>query len=145
MNSAHTIVSAIVRDIESRIDRTAIEQTVIDAFTRSQEEIGHRVGADCRSDLPPIYADRLNEILGPEFMETLNQGRGSTLGRRNRARYHYLLTRLARFVDSYRFYVTAAQQARVAAACLEQIKHELMESQVAQLQEIETLELRLQR
>lgn len=144
MENARAIAYAILKDIESRAYTTPPDSSPqVQQFYDEQKKIEDRVILECSHGIPAAYLSLIRELLGNEFTQYMDQGSTGPLARKNRDRLQLLYKRLALVLETYRYLKKSARTAVHEAACLRRIKHELVETQVAQVHEAEELERQL--
>lgn len=144
MENARSIVYEILRDIESRAYATSSDKSPqVQQFHDEQKKIEDRVLLAFSHGSPPQSLSLIRDLLGNEFVQYMEQGSSGPLARKNRDRLQLLYKRLALILETYRYLKKVSQTAVHEAACLRQIKHELVETQVAQVHEAEELERQL--
>ncbi|MEI6126072.1 MAG: GGDEF domain-containing protein [Pseudomonadota bacterium] len=140
LQNARSIVYEILKEIETRAYTTSPEKSdLIKRFQDDQRTIEDTVSLDFTRGIPGKYTAHIREVLGSEFIEYMDQGKIW----KNKDKLHLIYKKLSVLLGLYRYYKKEAQKTVHEVDCLRRIKHELVESQVAHVQEAETLEARL--
>ncbi len=140
MKNARSIVQEIAREIEVRVNATPFSESFLHHFQNKLREIEDRVALDFSRGIPQEYIVQIKDIFGAELIECLEQGRLGNLVGKNRDKIPRVYKKLASIVLSHIFYKKEAEMSALKNWCLEQIKHELIESQVSHVAELEHVE-----
>ncbi len=143
MEKARSIVNAIAEEIEARAYDRPFDESLLSRFHEKQREIEDRVTLDFSKEIPPSALAAIKKILGEEVLDCIESKSGS-LVRKNRDKVWKAFKNIAALIERYRFYVKEAQTLEIRKLSLEQIRRELIDSQVAHVHELEVLEERLQ-
>jgi diguanylate cyclase (GGDEF)-like protein len=143
MQQARTIVQEIVQDIEKRVYAQSLDDTLHKLFADKKREIQDRIALNFSRGIPPGCAARIRELLGSECLEFLDQNRFGPFARKGKDRIERVYRHLAYVLEMYRYYETEAANFARRSICLENIKNELIESQISHVDEVEQLENRL--
>lgn len=143
MQNARSIVYEILKEIESRVYTTPLDKSPpVKRFYDDQQKIEDTVSLDFSRGVPPRYINLIRELLGNDLVEHLEQGKGPLIWK-SRDKLQLIYKRLSMVLENYLYVKKEAQKTVYEVECLKQIKHELVESQVSHVHEVETLEKRL--
>ncbi len=144
MKKARSIVNDIVKEIEERVSSPHSDEVLLKEFHDSQKEIEDAVLQDFSGGVPRKHVPRIRQILGSEFIDILNQGKIGPLVWKGKERLQRIYQRLASLLALYLHYEKEAQAKTLETERLKKIQHELIESQVSHINELEMLETQLQ-
>jgi len=135
MGNARAIVEGILKEIEGR-SALSPDPAIASGFQAHLRKIEDRVCLDCARSIPPQYFPRIRDMLGEEIIEVLDPGKLGSLVFKNRNRIQQAHKKLAIFTEQYRYAIKEACRLR-------QVQKELVDSQIAHVQEVEIFERRM--
>ena len=141
---ARTIVYEILREIESRVYDAPVDEADLKLLQKNQQRIEDAVILDFSRGVPPKYLDSIKSMLGNDVLESLGGGKRYPLARKSKDRIQHTLQKLSVLIEQLRYYKNLVQKGAHKIACLEKIKNELANSQIAHVQEVEIFEHELQ-
>ena len=144
-DSARIIVQGILKEIEERSAAEKPDPAIISSFQADLRKIQGTVSLDCSRSIPEKYFPRIGEILGEEIIEILDPGKLGSLVFKNRNRIHQVHKKLAIFTELYRHAHTVAHDSLDQVSRLRHVIREMVESQIAHVQELEIYEQRMLR
>ncbi len=143
MKKARKIVNDIFQEIEKRANDRPFDDSLLQELNDKRRAIEDRITLDFSRSVPAASIAKIRETLGSELLDCLEQGKLGVLGKKAKDRLVRVYKKLATLVEFHRFYTKEVQTAELRIACLEHIKNELVESQVAHVHELELLDERL--
>lgn len=144
MKKARSIVNDILKEVEERVSSPQSDEALLKEFHDRKKEIEDAVLKDFSGGVPRKHVSRIKQILGSEFIDILDQGKIGPLVWKGKERLQRIYQRLASLLALYLHYEKEAQAKTLETERLKKIQHELIESQVSHIHEVETLETHLQ-
>ena len=139
-DSPRIIVEGILKEIEERSAAGKTDPAISSGFHAQLRKIEDTVSLDCSRSIPQKYFSRIREILGEEIIEILDPGKLGSLVFKNRNRIQQVYKKLAIFTELYRHANKEAQGRLNEAYRLRQVLREMVDSQIAHVQEVEIFE-----
>ena len=140
MKKARAIVNGIVKEIEERVFSTDSDDSLLKGVQDKREEIEKRIAQDFSIGVPRRHISRIRKILGNEFIDLLNRGKKGLFAWKGKDQLKIIYQKLASLLELYLYYENEAQGKTLEVERLKKIKHELIESQVSHIHELESLE-----
>ena len=144
-DTARIIVQGILKEIEERSAAEKPDPDITSGFQANLRKIQDTVSLDCSRSIPQKYFPRIREILGEEIIEVLDPGKLGSLVFKNRSRIHQVHKKLATFTELYRHAHKVAHDSLDQVSRLRHVIREMVESQIAHVQEVELFEQRMNR
>ncbi|MBN2107149.1 MAG: diguanylate cyclase [Deltaproteobacteria bacterium] len=144
-DTARSIVEGILKEIEQRSASMKPDPAIVGDLQAHLRKFEDKVSLDCTRSIPQKYFARIREMLGDEIIEVLDSGKLGSLVFKNRDRIQQVYKKLAVFFELYRHALKVAEDALGAVYRLQHVQQELVESQIAHVQEVEIYEQRMLR
>ncbi len=144
-DTARSIVEGILKEIEQRSASMKPDPAIVSDFQAHLRKFEDKVSLDCTRSIPQKYFARIREMLGDEIIEVIDPGKLGSLVFKNRDRIQQVYKKLAVFSELYRHALKEAEDALGAVYRLQHVQQELVESQIAHVQEVEIYEQRMLR
>lgn len=144
-DTARSIVEGILKEIEQRSASMKPDPAIVGDLQAHLRKFEDKVSLDCTRSIPQKYFARIREMLGDEIIEVMDSGKLGSLVFKNRDRIQQVYKKLAVFSELYRHALKVAEDALGAVYRLQHVQQELVESQIAHVQEVEIYEQRMLR
>lgn len=141
-DNARAIVEGILKEIEERSAAGKPDPAIASGFQAHLRKIEDMVSLDCSRSIPQKYFPRIRDMLGEEIIEVLDPGKLGSLVFKNRDRIQQVYKKLSIFLELYRHALKEAQDSLYEVFRLRRVQQEMVESQIAHVQEVELYEQR---
>lgn len=139
LDNARTIVQEILEDIEKRSHAVGWGTETADKLQKQLKQIEDDVAYECQRAIPRKYVNMIRESVGAEVLEILEPaGLGGVFKNRklNQTAYQQIVVLMAKF----NHLLSVAERALIETNRLRFVQKEMMESQIAHVQDIELFE-----
>jgi diguanylate cyclase (GGDEF)-like protein len=144
LDNARSIVEGILGEIELRSAAAKDDPGIVTDFHAHLRKCREKAALDCSPDISGKYINQIREELGDEILEVLDTGKlGSIFKNRNRIRQVY--KKLSIFLQVHSRAIKEAEDSILEVHRLRLVQREMVESQVAHVQEVELCENRMLR
>ncbi len=144
-DSARRIVEEILHEVEKRYANRRADPAIVSGFLENLSSIQEKVFLDCSDSIPEEHITSIQDLFGEEIIEVLSPGKLGSLVLKDRDRLHQVYKKLSVFAELHRYAVKEAKDRLHESWRLKHVLGEMVESQIAHVQEAETLEQRLHR
>lgn len=144
LDNARAIVREMLADVESRSKAAGIEHAALSHFEERLRRIENEVSLECLHGVPRKYIVMIREKLGAGMTEAIKPGRfGGMFKNRERIQHAYRI--IAILLEKHNHALKTARNALCETDRLKFVQHEMAESQIANLQDLELFEQSLRR
>jgi len=141
LDNARSIVKEILGDIEERSKAARPEPAAINDFYAQLRQVEDKISHDCERGIPHKYITMIREKLGAEIVETLDPGKFGAVFK-NRDRIGQVYKKIAVLLEQSHQAQQTALESLNEIERLKFVQQEMVESQIAHVQEVELLEER---
>lgn len=139
-DDARSIVAGILKEIEQRSDAMKPDPAIASDFHAHLRKIEDKVSLDCMRSIPQKYFLRIRDILGDDILELLDPDKLGARVFKNRDRIQQVYKKLVIFLERYRHAVKGAEVSMYEICRLRHVQKEMVDSQIAHVQEVEIYE-----
>lgn len=142
-DTARRIVEEALHEVEQRYAAGRNDPAIVSGFLENLSSIQEKVYRDCSDSLPEEHLTSIQDLFGEELIELLGQGKHAPPAVKDQDQLRQVYTKLSVFAELHRYVVKEAKDSRYESWRLKHILDEVVESQIAHVQEVEEIEERL--